>query len=131
MTSTSRRTRKGVEPSASIELTDLLRNPFVRPVIEYAIWAVAFWIASIIHQQPIYYLALILFFVRDLENVSERRRGLFRDFIAASMTSFLGWLFNDTLSWGLGFVLALVAGVILAQQIGDEIKQRVDAWLDS
>jgi len=39
-----------------------------------------------------YYLALILFFVRDLENVSERRKRLFSDFIAASMTAFLGWL---------------------------------------
>jgi short subunit fatty acids transporter len=63
--------------------------------------------------------------------VSERRKGLFRDFIAAFMTSLLGWVFNDNLSWGLGLVVALLSGVILVQQIGNEIKRRVDAWLNS
>ena len=47
------------------------------------------------------------------------------------MTALLGWLFNDTLSWGLGFVIALVSAIVLAQQIGDEIKRRIDAWLNS
>ncbi len=119
------------ETSASVDLAIILRSPFVLPIVEYGLWTLVFWIASIFHQQPIYYLALVFVFFRDLENSSQRRKGLFRDFIAAAMTSLLGWIFSDSLSWGLGFVVALVAGVVLIDQIIDEIKLRLAAWLNS
>jgi len=126
----SARTAKRAELSA-VDIKSLLRNPFVRPIIEFALWTVAFWIASIIHQQPIYYIVLLFVFARDLENVSEKRKGLFRDFVAATMTAIIGWVFNDSLSRVLGSVIALVAGIVLAQQVSNRIKQRIEAWLNS
>ncbi len=121
----ARSTRKQVK-SSSINVIGLLGNPFIRPIVEYAAWVFGFWLASQLHQQPIYYLALIVVFLIDVQNASEHRKGLLRDFVAACMTSLLGWVFKDTLSWGLGLVVAIIAAVTLAWPI----IEAIDRWLN-
>ncbi len=113
------------DPSVPVELVSLLKSPIIRPIIEYGLWALGFSIVSIFHLQGFYYIALLAVFLNDLRDISEKKKGLFRDFVAGLITGFLGWGFGDDLSRVLGFVLAFFALLGLV----DPIVRRIDRWL--
>lgn len=92
----------------SYKLAEL--RPAIRPVAESAAWIASFVIANTISQEPVYFLILLLVLGSDVLDTSDKSKGLFRDFIAGSITAILALALNDRLGLAVGVVVA-VAGV--------------------
>ena len=119
------RTTRRQKIAGPADVVSVLRNPFVRPVVEYGLWGLGFWIASALHQQPIYYIVLLIVFLNDLRNISEKRKGLLRDVVSGTITALLGWALSDSVSRVLGAVVAIIAFLTLVEPA----MRRIDAWL--
>ncbi len=91
-------------------------RPLLRPVAEYAAWPAAFLIATVLSQEPVYFLALLLVVATDLIDASNKSKGLFRDSVAGTMTTLLALTLNDHLGLALGAIVAVVAIVRLLQK---------------
>lgn len=91
-------------------------RPLLRPVVEYAGWPAAFLVATALSQGPIYLLALFLVLATDLIDASEGSKGLFRDFLVGTMTTFLALFLNDRLGLVVGGMVAVVAFARLLQK---------------
>ena len=91
----------------SYKLAEL--RPAIRPVAESAAWVASFVIANAISQEPVYFLILLLVLGSDVLDTSDRSKGLFRDFIAGSMTAILSLALNDQLGLAVGAVVAVTA----------------------
>jgi hypothetical protein len=99
----------------SYKLAEL--RPALRPVAESAAWVASFVIANAISQEPVYFLILLLVLGSDVLDTSDRSKGLFRDFIAGSITSILSLALNDELGLAVGAVVAAAAVARLLQKL--------------
>ena len=99
----------------SYKLAEL--RPALRPVVESAAWVASFVIANAISQEPVYFLILLLVLGSDLLDTSDRSKGLFRDFIAGSITAVLSLVLNDQLGLAIGAVVAVTAVARLLQKL--------------
>ncbi len=99
----------------SYKLAEL--RPAIRPVAESAAWVASFVIANAISQEPVYFLILLLVLGSDLLDTSDKSRGLFRDFIAGSITAVLSLALNDQLGLAVGAVVAVAAVARLLQKL--------------
>src|SRR2546428_14175899 len=79
----------------SYKLAEL--RPALRPVVESAAWVASFVIANAISQEPVYFLILLLVLGSDVLDTSDKSKGLFRDFIAGSITAILASALSDQL----------------------------------
>ena len=100
----------------SYKLAEL--RPAMRPVAESAAWVTSFVIANAISQQPIFFLILLLVVGSDLLDTSDKSKGLFRDFIAGSITAILSLAINDQLGLAVGAIVAVTSIVRLLQKLG-------------
>ena len=98
----------------SYKLAEL--RPALRPVAESAAWIASFVIANAISQEPVYFLILLLVLGSDVLDTSDKSKGLFRDFIAGSITAMLSLAFNDQLGLAVGAVVAFTAVARLMQK---------------
>jgi uncharacterized oligopeptide transporter (OPT) family protein len=73
--------------------------------------------ANAISQEPVYFLILLLVLGSDVLDTSDRSKGLFRDFIAGSITSILSLALNDQLGLAVGAVVAAAAVARLLQKL--------------
>ena len=69
----------------------------------------SFVIANAISQEPVYFLILLLVLGSDVLDTSDKSKGLFRDFIAGSVTAILSLALNDQLGLAVGGVVAVTA----------------------
>ena len=99
----------------SYKLAEL--RPALRPVAESAAWIASFVIANAISQEPVYFLILLLVLGSDVLDTSDKSKGLFRDFIAGSITALLSLALNDQLGLAVGAVVALAAIARLMQKL--------------
>jgi hypothetical protein len=99
----------------SYKLAEL--RPALRPVAESAAWIVSFAIANAISQEPVYFLILLLVLGTDVLDTSDKSKGLFRDFIAGTITAILSLALNDQLGLAVGAVVALTAVARLMQKL--------------
>ncbi|TMI18700.1 hypothetical protein E6H32_04550 [Candidatus Bathyarchaeota archaeon] len=99
----------------SYKLAEL--RPALRPVAESAAWVASFVIANAISQEPVYFLILLLVLGSDVLDTSDKSKGLFRDFIAGSVTAVLALALNDQLGLAVGAVVALTAVARLLQKL--------------
>jgi hypothetical protein len=98
----------------SYKLAEL--RPALRPVAESAAWVASFVIANAISQEPVYFLILLLVLGSDVLDTSDKSKGLFRDFIAGSITAVLSLAFSDQLGLAVGVVVAFTAIARLVQK---------------
>jgi len=98
----------------SYKLAEL--RPALRPVVESAAWVASFVIANAISQEPVYFLILLLVLGSDVLDTSDKSKGLFRDFIAGSITAILSMALNDQLGLAVGAVVAFMAVARLMQK---------------
>ena len=98
----------------SYKLAEL--RPALRPVAESAAWVASFVIANAISQEPVYFLILLLVLGSDVLDTSDKSKGLFRDFIAGSITAILSMALNDQLGLAAGAVVAFMAVARLMQK---------------
>jgi hypothetical protein len=99
----------------SYKLAEL--RPAIRPVAESAAWVASFVIANTISQEPVYFLILLLVLGSDVLDASDKSKGLFRDFIAGSITAILSLALNDQLGLAIGAVVAFTAVARLMQKL--------------
>ena len=99
----------------SYKLAEL--RPALRPIAESAAWIASFVIANAISQEPVYYLILLLVLGSDVLDTSDKSKGLFRDFIAGSITAILSLAINDQLGLAVGAVVAFMAVARLMQKL--------------
>jgi hypothetical protein len=99
----------------SYKLAEL--RPVLRPVAESTAWVASFVIANAISQEPVYFLILLLVLGSDLLDTSDKSKGLFRDFIAGSITAILSLAFNDQLGLAIGAVVAVTGVARLLQKL--------------
>ena len=98
----------------SYKLAEL--RPALRPVAESAAWIASFVIANAISQEPVYFLILLLVLGSDVLDTSDKSKGLFRHFIAGSITAILSLALNDQLGLAVGAVVAVMAVARLLQK---------------
>jgi hypothetical protein len=99
----------------SYKLAEL--RPALRPVAESAAWVASFVIANAISQEPVYFLILLLVLGSDVFDTSDKSEGLFRDFIAGSITAILSLALNDQLGLTVGALIAVAAVGRLLQKL--------------
>ena len=99
----------------SYKLAEL--RPALRPVAESTAWIASFVIANAISQEPVYFLILLLVLGSDVLDTSDKSKGLFRDFIAGSITAILSMALNDQLGLAVGAVVAFMAVARLMQKL--------------
>jgi hypothetical protein len=99
----------------SYKLAEL--RPALRPVAESAAWVASFVIANAISQEPVYFLILLLVLGSDVLDTSDKSKGLFRDFIAGSITTILALALNDQLGLAVGAIVAVTAIGRLLQKL--------------
>jgi hypothetical protein len=99
----------------SYKLAEL--RPALRPVAESAAWVASFVIANAISQEPVYFLILLLVLGSDVFDTSDKSKGLFRDFIAGSITAILSLALNDQLGLTVGALIAVAAVGRLLQKL--------------
>ncbi len=99
----------------SYKLAEL--RPALRPVAESAAWVASFIIANTISQEPIYFLILLLILGSDVLDTSDKSKGLFRDFIAGSITAVLSLALSDQLGLTIGAIVAVTAIGRLLQKL--------------
>ena len=99
----------------SYKLAEL--RPAIRPVAESAAWIASFVIANTIRQEPVYFLILLLVLGSDVLDTSDKSRGLFRDFIAGSITAIISVTLNDQLGVAVGALVAVTAVARLLQKL--------------
>ncbi|TMI29823.1 hypothetical protein E6H27_07880 [Candidatus Bathyarchaeota archaeon] len=99
----------------SYKLAEL--RPALRPVVESAAWVASFVIANAISQEPVYFLVLLLVLGSDVLDTSDKSKGLFRDFIAGSITAILALALNDPLGLAVGAVVAVTGVARLLQKL--------------
>jgi len=99
----------------SFRLAEL--RPAVRPVAESAAWIASFVIANAIGQEPVYFLIILLVLSSDVLDTSDKSKGLFRDFIAGSITAIFSLALNDQLGLAVGAVVAVTAVARLMQKL--------------
>src|SRR2546428_12877514 len=92
----------------SYKLAEL--RPALRPVVESAAWVASFVIANAISQEPVYFLILLLVLGSDVLDTSDKSKGLFRDFIAGSITAIMALALNDRLGMAVGVAVAVTGG---------------------
>ena len=92
-------------------------RPALRPVAESAAWVASFVIANAIRQEPVYFLILLLVLGSDVLDTSEKSKGLFRDFIAGSITALVSLTLNDQLGLPVGALVAVTAVGRLLQKL--------------
>ncbi len=99
----------------SYKLAEL--RPTLRPIAESAAWVASFVIANAVSQEPIYFLILLLVLGSDVLDTSDKSKGLFRDFIAGSITAILALALNDQLGLTVGAIVAVTAIGRLLQKL--------------
>jgi hypothetical protein len=99
----------------SYKLAEL--RPVLRPVAESAAWVASFVIANAISQEPVYFLILLLVLGSDVLDTSDKSKGLFRDFIAGSITAVLSLALNDQSGLAVGAIVAVTAVARLMQKL--------------
>jgi hypothetical protein len=99
----------------SYKLAEL--RPALRPVAESVAWVASFVIANAISQEPVYFLILLLVLGSDVLDTSDKSKGLFRDFIAGSITAVVSLTFNDQLGLTVGALVAVTAVGRLLQKL--------------
>src|SRR5882762_7999 len=99
----------------SYKLAEL--RPALRPVAESAAWIASFVIANAISQEPVYFLILLLVIGSDVLDTSDKSKGLFRDFIAGSITAILSLALNDQLGLAVAAVVATADVARLMQKL--------------
>ena len=99
----------------SYKLAEL--RPALRPVTESAAWIASFVIANAISQEPVYFLILLLVLGSDVLDTSDRSKGLFRDFLAGSITAILSLALNEQLGLAVGAIVAVTAVARLLQKL--------------
>lgn len=99
----------------SYKLAEL--RPALRPVAESVAWVASFVIANAVSQEPVYFLILLLVLGSDVLDTSDKSKGLFRDFMAGSITAILSLALNDQLGLTVGSIVAVTAVVRLLQKI--------------
>jgi hypothetical protein len=99
----------------SYKLAEL--RPALRPVAESAAWVASFLIANAISQEPVYFLILLLVLGSDVLDTSDKSKGLFRDFIAGSITALVSLTLSDQLGLVVGAVVAVTAVAKLLQNL--------------
>ena len=99
----------------SYKLAEL--RPALRHAAESAAWVASFVIANAISQEPVYFLILLLVLGSDVLDTSDKSKGLFRDFIAGSITAVLSLALNDQLGLAVGAVVATAAVARLLQKL--------------
>ena len=92
-------------------------RPALRPLAESAAWIASFVIANAISQQPVYFLILLLVLGSDVLDTSDKSKGLFRDFIAGSITALVSITLNDQLGLVVGALVAVTAVGRLLQKL--------------
>jgi hypothetical protein len=98
----------------SYKLAEL--RPALRPAAESAAWVASFVIANAISQEPVYFLILLLVLGSDVLDTSDRSKGLFRDFLAGSITAILSLALNEQLGLAVGAIVAVTAVARLMQK---------------
>jgi len=98
----------------SYKLAEL--RPALRPAAESAAWVASFVIANAISQEPVYFLILLLVLGSDVLDTSDRSKGLFRDFLAGSITAILSLALNEQLGLAVGAIVAVTAVARLVQK---------------
>ena len=99
----------------SYKLAEL--RPALRPVAESVAWVASFLVANAISQEPVYFLILLLVLGSDVLDTSDKSKGLFRDFIAGSITAVVSLTFNDQLGLTVGALVAITAVGRLLQKL--------------
>jgi hypothetical protein len=99
----------------SYKLAEL--RPALRPVAESAAWIASFVIANTVSQEPVYFLILLLVLGSDVLDISDKSKGLFRDFMAGSVTAILSLALNDQLGLTVGALVAVAAVGRLFQKL--------------
>ena len=99
----------------SYKLAEL--RPALRPAAESAAWVASFVIANAISQQPVYFLILLLVLGSDVLDTSDRSKGLFRDFLAGSITAILSLALNEQLGLAVGAIVAVTGVARLMQKL--------------
>ena len=99
----------------SYKLAEL--RPALRPAAESAAWVASFVIANAISQEPVYFLILLLVLGSDVLDTSDKSKGLFRDFIAGSITAIVSLSLNDQLGLAVGAVVAVTSVARLMQKL--------------
>jgi hypothetical protein len=99
----------------SYKLAEL--RPALRPVAESVAWVASFLIANAISQEPVYFLILLLVLGSDVLDTSDKSKGLFRDFIAGSITALVSLTLSDQLGLVVGAVVAVTAVAKLLQNL--------------
>ena len=92
-------------------------RPALRPAAESVAWVASFVIANAISQEPIYFLILLLVLGSDVLDTSDKSKGLFRDFMAGSITAILSMALNDQLGLAVGGLVAIAAIARLLQKL--------------
>ncbi|OLD12745.1 MAG: hypothetical protein AUI50_07400 [Crenarchaeota archaeon 13_1_40CM_2_52_14] len=92
-------------------------RPALRPVAESAAWVASFVIANAISQEPVYFLILLLVLGSDVLDTSDKRKGLFCDFIAGGITALVSLTLNDQLGLIVGALVAVTAIGRLLQKL--------------
>jgi len=98
----------------SYKLAEL--RPALRPAAESAAWVASFVIANAISQEQVYFLILLLVLGSDGLDTSDRSKGLFRDFLAGSITAILSLALNEQLGLAVGAIVAVTAVARLMQK---------------
>jgi hypothetical protein len=99
----------------SYKLAEL--RPALRPVAESAAWVASFVIANAISQEPVYFLILLLVLGSDVLDTSDKSKGLFRDFVAGSITAIISVTLNDQVGVAVGALVAVTAVARLLQKL--------------
>ena len=92
-------------------------RPALRPMAESVAWIASFLIANAISQEPVYFLILLLVLGSDVLDPSDKSKGLFRDFIAGSITALVSLSLNDQLGLIVGALVAVTAIGRLLQKL--------------
>jgi hypothetical protein len=92
-------------------------RPALRPVAESVAWIASFVIANAISQEPVYFLILLLVLGSDVLDTSDKSKGLFRDFVAGSITALVSLTINDQLGLIVGALVAITAIGRLLQKL--------------
>jgi hypothetical protein len=99
----------------SYKLAEL--RPALRPVAESAAWVASFVIANAIGQEPVYFLILLLVLGSDVLDTSDKSKGLFRDFVAGTITALVSVTLNDQLGVAVGALVAVTGIARLLQKL--------------
>jgi hypothetical protein len=99
----------------SYKLAEL--RPALRPVAESAAWVASFVIANAISQEPVYFLILLLVLGSDVLDTSDKSKGLFRDFVAGTITALISVTLNDQLGVAVGALVAVTGIARLLQKL--------------